>query len=264
MAAPIDVGSYKEILLVLGTAAVIVPAVIRFGFKPGFRVPAGGCGPRAGWPRSTGAVRALAGLHHGLRPDADHPSAEAGGVPAVHDRARIVIERPAHHAPARLRPRHDSGRGDRCRADCHPGGDRPQCARAPCCWALPSRSPRLPSWCRCWLTRSGWLIDGTHRLCRSAHAGPGGGAAAGDGGRSRQQCRRKHGRQSGLSAIKAVIAVSAIVLLGRYILRPLFRAVARTRSSELFMAASLLVVMAPASTPPRADCRWHLAPSSPG
>jgi monovalent cation:H+ antiporter-2, CPA2 family len=47
----------------------------------------------------------------------------------------------------------------------------------------------------------------------------------------------------GLASIKAVIAVSAILLLGRYLLRPLFRAAARTRNSELFMAASLLVVI---------------------
>jgi monovalent cation:H+ antiporter-2, CPA2 family len=47
----------------------------------------------------------------------------------------------------------------------------------------------------------------------------------------------------GLAALKAVIAIGAIVLLGRYVLRPLFRSVARTRSGDLFMAASLLVVI---------------------
>ncbi|MGL4240461.1 MAG: cation:proton antiporter [Beijerinckiaceae bacterium] len=47
----------------------------------------------------------------------------------------------------------------------------------------------------------------------------------------------------GLVSLKAVIAVGAIMLVGRYLLRPLFRAAARTRSSELFMAASLLVVI---------------------
>jgi monovalent cation:H+ antiporter-2, CPA2 family len=47
----------------------------------------------------------------------------------------------------------------------------------------------------------------------------------------------------GLASVKAVIAIGAILLFGRYLLRPLFRAVARTRSSELFMAASLLVVI---------------------
>ena len=36
----------------------------------------------------------------------------------------------------------------------------------------------------------------------------------------------------------------AIVALGRLVLRPLFRSVARTRSAELFVAACLLVVIA--------------------
>ena len=49
-----------------------------------------------------------------------------------------------------------------------------------------------------------------------------------------------------LAAVKAVIAVGAIVALGRLWLRPLFRGVARTGSPELFMAACLLVVLASA------------------
>jgi CPA2 family monovalent cation:H+ antiporter-2 len=43
---------------------------------------------------------------------------------------------------------------------------------------------------------------------------------------------------------QAVLAVAAIVALGRLVLRPLFRSVARTRSAELFVAACLLVVIA--------------------
>jgi monovalent cation:H+ antiporter-2, CPA2 family len=46
-----------------------------------------------------------------------------------------------------------------------------------------------------------------------------------------------------LAAFKAVVAIGGILLFGRYMLRPLFRAVARTKSGELFMAASLLVVI---------------------
>lgn len=48
------------------------------------------------------------------------------------------------------------------------------------------------------------------------------------------------------AAGKAVMAVVGIVALGRLILRPLFRGVARTQSPELFMAACLLVVVATA------------------
>ena len=40
------------------------------------------------------------------------------------------------------------------------------------------------------------------------------------------------------------LAVVIIVAVGRLVLRPLFRSVARTRSSELFVAACLLVVIA--------------------
>jgi monovalent cation:H+ antiporter-2, CPA2 family len=48
----------------------------------------------------------------------------------------------------------------------------------------------------------------------------------------------------GLSVGQAVATVAAIVVLGRLVLRPLFRSVARTRSAELFVAACLLVVIA--------------------
>jgi monovalent cation:H+ antiporter-2, CPA2 family len=47
----------------------------------------------------------------------------------------------------------------------------------------------------------------------------------------------------GLAGLKAIGAIGGILLLGRYILRPLFRAVAHTKSGDLFMAASLLVVI---------------------
>jgi monovalent cation:H+ antiporter-2, CPA2 family len=48
----------------------------------------------------------------------------------------------------------------------------------------------------------------------------------------------------GVAAAQALIAVAAIIALGRLALRPLFRGVARTRSPELFVAACLLVVIA--------------------
>jgi len=49
-----------------------------------------------------------------------------------------------------------------------------------------------------------------------------------------------------LMVARAVLAVGAVVVLGRLTLRPLFRSVARTGSSELFVAACLLVVLASA------------------
>jgi monovalent cation:H+ antiporter-2, CPA2 family len=48
----------------------------------------------------------------------------------------------------------------------------------------------------------------------------------------------------GLAIGEAALAVAVIVGLGRLVLRPLFRSVARTRSAELFIAACLLVVIA--------------------
>ncbi|MEQ1697391.1 MAG: cation:proton antiporter, partial [Hyphomicrobiaceae bacterium] len=48
----------------------------------------------------------------------------------------------------------------------------------------------------------------------------------------------------GLALINAAGAIAFIVLVGRAMLRPLFRLVARTNSSELFMAAILFVVVA--------------------
>jgi CPA2 family monovalent cation:H+ antiporter-2 len=48
----------------------------------------------------------------------------------------------------------------------------------------------------------------------------------------------------GLAIGQAVLAVALIVALGRLVLRPLFRSVARTHSAELFVAACLLVVIA--------------------
>jgi monovalent cation:H+ antiporter-2, CPA2 family len=46
-----------------------------------------------------------------------------------------------------------------------------------------------------------------------------------------------------LSMAQAAFAIGLILLLGRFALRPLFRSVARTKSPELFMAACLLVIM---------------------
>ncbi|MFL5281510.1 MAG: cation:proton antiporter [Rhodopila sp.] len=48
----------------------------------------------------------------------------------------------------------------------------------------------------------------------------------------------------GLAVGQAALAVAVIVVLGRLVLRPLFRSVARTQSAELFIAACLLVVIA--------------------
>jgi CPA2 family monovalent cation:H+ antiporter-2 len=47
----------------------------------------------------------------------------------------------------------------------------------------------------------------------------------------------------GLAVAEALLAIIAILALGRLMFRPLFRSVARTRSAEVFVAACLLVVI---------------------
>jgi monovalent cation:H+ antiporter-2, CPA2 family len=47
----------------------------------------------------------------------------------------------------------------------------------------------------------------------------------------------------GVAIAQALLAIAAILALGRLVLRPLFRSVARTRSAEVFVAACLLVVI---------------------
>ena len=46
-----------------------------------------------------------------------------------------------------------------------------------------------------------------------------------------------------LALLQAAIAISLIVVVGRYLLRPLLRLVARTGGSDLFMAATLLIAV---------------------
>jgi len=48
----------------------------------------------------------------------------------------------------------------------------------------------------------------------------------------------------GASMLQATIAVIIIIVIGRLLLRPLFRLVAGTRSSEMFIAATLFVIVA--------------------
>jgi CPA2 family monovalent cation:H+ antiporter-2 len=47
----------------------------------------------------------------------------------------------------------------------------------------------------------------------------------------------------GVALVKAVLTLSAVVIVGRLALRPLLRMVAGTRSADLFMAATLLIVL---------------------
>jgi len=50
-----------------------------------------------------------------------------------------------------------------------------------------------------------------------------------------------------LAVVKAAVAFLAAVLIGRYIIKPLFRRLSKTRDEEVFTAAALLVVLATAA-----------------
>lgn len=45
------------------------------------------------------------------------------------------------------------------------------------------------------------------------------------------------------TAIRAIIVLVAIAFIGHYILRPIYRVVAQTRNTEIFMATSLLIIL---------------------
>jgi CPA2 family monovalent cation:H+ antiporter-2 len=64
--------------------------------------------------------------------------------------------------------------------------------------------------------------------------------------------------------VPALTGLSVIVLGGRLVVRPLFHHVAAAGSTEFFMAACLLVIIGTGVlSPRRAVCRWDSAPSSP-
>jgi monovalent cation:proton antiporter-2 (CPA2) family protein len=58
-----------------------------------------------------------------------------------------------------------------------------------------------------------------------------------------QSAAASPGFAAALQAVKAVLLIAALVLAGRYLLRPLLRVVAETRVSEAFTAAALLIVI---------------------
>ncbi|WP_296816867.1 cation:proton antiporter [Brevundimonas sp.] len=64
------------------------------------------------------------------------------------------------------------------------------------------------------------------------------GAATGEEGLSPEAIRTGL-----LSLVPAVVGLAVIVLLGRLALRPMFRSVAKTRNAEMFLAASLFLVL---------------------
>ena len=58
--------------------------------------------------------------------------------------------------------------------------------------------------------------------------------------------------------MQAVVALAVIVLFGRFLLRPLFRLVASTRSSDLFIATALFVIIAAGVVASRAGLSMEL------
>lgn len=67
-----------------------------------------------------------------------------------------------------------------------------------------------------------------------------------------------------LSALKVVGALALVVLLGRYVTRPLLRFVARSGLREVFSAVALFWCLVLDCCLKRPGCRWQWAPSSRG
>lgn len=57
------------------------------------------------------------------------------------------------------------------------------------------------------------------------------------------QAAAAHGSDDLLAALRVILTIAAVVVGGRYLLRPLFRAVAKVGTPEVFTAATLLVVI---------------------
>ncbi len=145
-----DFTIYREAMIVLATAAVLVPIGQRFKLSPilGFLIAGAVLGPH-GLGALTGYVAAVA-VGHGLGGRGPRRHRRAGRrVPPVHHRARAVVHAPVDHAPAGVRARHAAGR--------HLGGDhrahrgaarrRRRCRR--CSSVFRWRCPRPRSSSRC-------------------------------------------------------------------------------------------------------------------
>jgi len=66
-----------------------------------------------------------------------------------------------------------------------------------------------------------------------------------------------------LAALKAVAVIAAAVLIGRRVLRPLYRIIAASHLQELFVAVTLLVVLGVGWLMSLVGIPWPWAPSSP-
>ena len=158
MAAPASPESYKEVILFLATAGVVVPLFHRLRDQPGARLPRRRRAARALRPRAARRARrrGCRWITIGNREEIAH-LAEFGvvfllfmiGLELSWERLRTL-------AAPRLRPRLAAGRrlrgraigGDRLRARRRAGAGRASSASR-------SRSPRRRSWCRSWRRRSG-------------------------------------------------------------------------------------------------------------
>ena len=110
MSVQVQPGAYKDVVLFLATAGVVVPLFRRWKLSPilGFL----GAGVLLG-PYGLG----VAGQERPVARHADHRQPRGsqptrriwGGVPAVHDRAGAQLAAAAHHAPLRLRPGRAAG-----------------------------------------------------------------------------------------------------------------------------------------------------------
>ena len=268
MAAPASPESYKEIILFLATAGVVVPLFLRLKISPvlGFLGAGAVLGP-LGLGRFVGRCRGCPGSRSAT-PGDRAPRRVRRRVPAVHDRHRAVLGAPEDDAPAGLRPRR------RCRSSparavglaaiaflsagrrrpwslgaglalsstaiviAGAGGAEARSPRRPAARASPCCSSRISPSCRCLFTVGVLGTGPTDRLDAT------GLVRAASAGRAHH---RRHRRGRPFPAAPAVPPGAR-----------------RPEKPELFMAAT------PARRhrhrgcrPQRPACPWRSAPSSP-
>ena len=113
MAGTNEIFVFKDALIVLGTAAVVVPVVHRLKISPDPRLPRRRGRARAARPRPSRRVFARHRLVHRHRRAADRLHRRPRHrLPAVLHRPRTVDAPPAHHAPAGVRAGRPAGPRD--------------------------------------------------------------------------------------------------------------------------------------------------------
>ena len=264
--SPNNMAGYSDALVVLGTAGVVVPMVRRWGLSPVLGYLAAGA---VLGPLGLGSIsKGMPVLSWFTISDAQNVAgiAELGIVfLAVPDRSRTFAAQAVGDAPPGDRSRRLAGHADQ-RIDCR----RRACSRKKSVGSDRARSKPVAV-VDCDRARAAFQPGASHHrrwpceLFRFARAGP--------CRYSDPVCLSPSLPRSPAARFSAVLPARCcrrqwrcmvIVLFGRVLLRPLFRLVATARSTELFIAAVLFVIVAAGVIAEQAGiCPWRSAPLLP-